>query len=103
MNQWFRIEALTALSSLWKENQWNLDTHIMWMLCSVDSFPYNLDIYCGKDSRRTTPLRPYVASTILSPVSRDKQHFFSVIIFFADTSCCVTWLPKIAELVVGYN
>jgi len=49
--------------------------YIMWMVCSVDGFPHNLDIYCGKDSRRTTPLGPYVVSTIFSPVRSDKQHF----------------------------
>jgi len=40
-------------------------------------------MYCGKDSRRTTPLGPYVVSTILSPVSRDRQHFVFFDIFFA--------------------
>jgi len=56
--------------------------YITWMLCSVDGYPYNVDIYCGKDSRRTTPLGPYVVSTILNPVSSDKQHF----VFF-DSFC----------------
>jgi len=55
----------------------------MWMLYSVGGFPYNLDIYCGKDSRRTTPLGPYVVSTMLSPVGGDKQHFVFFDIFFA--------------------
>jgi len=58
--------------------------YIMWTLCSVDGFPYNVDIHCGKDSRTTTTLGPYVVSTMLSPVSSDKQHFtvFSLIVFF---------------------
>ena len=38
---------------------------------------------CVKDSRRTTPLGPYVVSTILSPVSRDEQHF----VFFHNFFC----------------
>jgi len=71
----------------------------MWMLHSVGGFPYNLDIYCGKDSRRTTPLGTYVVSTMLSPVGSDKQHF----VFLQATGCCVTWLPMISEPVVGYN
>jgi len=58
--------------------------YIMWTLCSVDGFPYNVDIHCGKDSRTTTTFGPYVVSTMLSPVSSDKQHFtvFSLIVFF---------------------
>jgi len=55
---------------------------IMWTLCSVDGFPYNVDIYCGKDSRRTTTLGPYVVPTMRSPVSSDKQHFVFFDSFF---------------------
>ena len=56
--------------------------YIMWTLCSVDGFPYNLDMYCGKDYRRTTLLGPYFASTMLSSVSSDKQHFILFDNFF---------------------
>jgi len=57
--------------------------YVVWMLCSDDGFPHNLDIYCGKDSLSTTPLGPNVLSTILSPVSSDKQHFVFFENFFA--------------------
>ena len=50
--------------------------YIRWMLCSVDGFPLNLDIYCGKDSRKTTSFGPYVVSITLNPVSRDKHFVF---------------------------
>jgi len=75
----------------------------MWMLCSDDGFLYILDIYCGKDSRRTTPLGPYVVSTILSPVSSDKQHFVFFDKFFASHQLLCDLAAKISEPVVGYN
>jgi len=47
-----------------------------------------LDIYLGRDFRRTTPLGPYAISIILSPVSSDKEHFVFLIICFASHQLC---------------
>ena len=54
----------------------------LWMLCGVDGFPYNFDMHCRKDYQRTTSLRTHVVTSILSPVSSDKQPVFSLIIFY---------------------
>ena len=50
----------------------------IWMLCSSDGYPYNFEIYCGKEAKRVTPLGSHVVQTLLSPVSNKKQH----IVFF---------------------
>ena len=54
----------------------------IWMLCSSDGFPYNFDIYCGKESRREGPLGSHVVNTLLAPVSNKNQH----IVFFDNFS-----------------
>jgi len=48
------------------------------MLCSVDCFPYKVDIYCGKDSQRTTPSGTHVITTMLISAHSNKQH----VVFF---------------------
>ena len=47
----------------------------MWMLCSADGFPYNFEIYCGKDPLRTGP---HIVDTMLQPMQNNKQH----VVFF---------------------
>ena len=41
----------------------------LWMLCSSDGYPYNFEIYCGKNESRTNLLRTHVVEKILSPVT----------------------------------
>ena len=48
------------------------------MLCSANGFPYNFDIYCGKDPSRTTPLGSHVITKMLEPLKNNAQH----VVFF---------------------
>ena len=48
------------------------------MLCSSDGYPYNFEIYCGKEANRVTSLGSHVVQTLLSPVLNKKQH----VVFF---------------------
>lgn len=64
----------------------------LWMLCSSDGFPYNFDIYCGKDGKRTTPLGSHVVNTMLSPVSNKAQH----VVFFDNFFTSHTLLTNLA-------
>ena len=50
----------------------------LWMLCSSDGYPYNFEIYCGKDESRTNPLRTHVVEKMSSPVTNPSQH----VVFF---------------------
>ena len=62
------------------------------MLCSSDGFPYNFDIYCGKESRREGPLGSHVVNTLLAPVSNKNQH----IVFFDNFFTSYDLLKKLA-------
>ena len=64
----------------------------IWMLCSSDGFPYNFDIYCGKESRREGPLGSHVVNTLLAPVSNKNQH----IVFFDNFFTSYDLLKKLA-------
>ena len=50
----------------------------LWMLCNSDGYPYNFEIYCGKDESKTNPLGTYVVEKMLSPVTNPSQH----VVFF---------------------
>lgn len=54
----------------------------MWMLCGVDSYPYNFSIYCGKDGDRKPPLGSYVVNEMLQPIESADHHvvFFDYIL-----------------------
>ena len=48
------------------------------MMCSSDGFPYNFEIYCGKETNREGPLGSHVVKKLLTPVSNNDQH----VVFF---------------------
>ena len=50
----------------------------LWMLCGSNGFPYNFEIYCGKDETRKIPLRSHVINTMIEPVVNTNCH----ILFF---------------------
>jgi hypothetical protein len=50
----------------------------VWMLCSANGFPYNFEIYCGKDENRKNPLGSHVINTMLEPVVNTNCH----VVFF---------------------
>lgn len=50
----------------------------MWMMCGSDGYPYNFEIYCGKEANRDGPLGSHVVKTLLTPVSNKDQH----VVFF---------------------
>ena len=64
----------------------------LWMLCSSDGFPYNFEIYCGKDSSRTSPLGSHVVKKMLGPVPNKSQH----IVFFDNFFTSHTLLNDLA-------
>ena len=64
----------------------------LWMLCSSDGFPYNFEIYCGKDSSRTSPLGSHVVKNMLGPVPNKSQH----IVFFDNFFTSHTLLTDLA-------
>ena len=64
----------------------------LWMLCSSDGFPYNFEIYCGKDSSRTSPLGSHVVKKMLGPVPNKSQH----IVFFDNFFTSHTLLTDLA-------
>ena len=69
----------------------NLVTNCGW-LCSSDGFPYNFEIYCGKDSSRTSPLGSHVVKKMLGPVPNKSQH----IVFFDNFFTSHTLLTDLA-------
>ena len=46
----------------------------IWMMCSQDGYPYNFEIYCGKNDDRKTPLRTYVVNTMVEPITDIDSH-----------------------------
>ena len=46
----------------------------LWMLCSHDGYPYNLQIYCGKDGDDKSPLGTRVVMQLLDCVSEPSNH-----------------------------
>ena len=54
----------------------------LWMRCSSDGYPYNFEIYCGKDESRTNSLGTHVVKKMLSPVTNQSQHVVFVDNFF---------------------
>jgi len=50
----------------------------IWMMCSSNGYPYNFEIYCGKDPNRTTPLGSHVVNTMLQPITSNENH----VVFF---------------------
>ena len=47
----------------------------LWMPCSTGGYPYCFKIYCGKDSKRKTPLGNIVMN-MFSPFSDNNRHVF---------------------------
>ena len=64
----------------------------LWMLCSSDGYPYNFEIYCGKDESRTNPLETHVVEKMLSPVTNPSQH----VVFFDNFFTSHTLLTNLA-------
>ena len=64
----------------------------LWMLCSSDRYPYNFEIYCGKDESRTNPLETHVGEKMLSPVTNPSQH----VVFFDNFFTSNTLLTNLA-------
>ena len=64
----------------------------LWMLCSSNEYPYNLEIYCGKDESRTNPLGTHVVEKMLSPVTNPSQH----VVFFDNFFTSHTLLTNLA-------
>ena len=61
----------------------------LWMLCSSDGFPYNIQIYCGKQGEnQTTPLGTRVVSHLLDCVSQPASHIVYFDNFFYKLSAC---------------
>ena len=54
----------------------------LWMLCSSDGYPYNFEIYRGKDKSRTNPLGTHVVEKMLSHVTNPSKHVVFFDIFF---------------------
>ena len=50
----------------------------MWMLCGSTGFPYNFELYCGKDPQRTEPLGSSVVNKMLAPIEEAEKH----VVFF---------------------
>ena len=64
----------------------------LWMLCSSDGYPYNFEIYCGKDEIRTNFLETHVVEKMLSPVTNPSQH----VVFFDNLFTSHTLLTNLA-------
>ena len=62
------------------------------MLCSSDGYPYNFEIYCGKDESRTNPLGTHVVEKMLSPVTNPSQH----VVFYDNFFTSHTLLTNLA-------
>ena len=50
----------------------------IWMMCSSNEYPFNFEIYCGKDPNRTTPLGSHIINTMLQPITNNENH----VVFF---------------------
>ena len=46
----------------------------LWMLCSSDGYPYNVQIYCGKQSDDNSPLGTRVVTQLLECVTQPSAH-----------------------------
>ena len=66
----------------------------MWMLCSADGYPYNFEIYCGKQEKRTLPLGTHVVMNMLEPVVNKDNH----VVFFYNFSTIYDLLIELAHL-----
>ena len=44
------------------------------MMCSQNGYPYNFEIYCGKNDERKTPLATHVVNTMLEPITDNDSH-----------------------------
>ena len=69
----------------------------LWMLCSSDGYPYNFEIYRGKDKSRTNRLGTHVVEKMLSHVTNPSQHVVFFDIFFTSH----TLLTNLARENVG--
>ena len=65
----------------------------MWMLCSADGFPFNFEVYCGKDLLRTGPQGTHIVDTMLQSVQNNKQH----VVFFDNFFTSHQLLHSLAE------
>ena len=72
----------------------------LWILCSSDGYPYNFEIYCGKNESRTNPLRTHVVEKMLSPVTNPSHHVVFFDNFLLAIRCSPILLEKMLELVV---
>ncbi|KAF5281922.1 hypothetical protein FQR65_LT14448 [Abscondita terminalis] len=58
----------------------------IWMLCSANGYPYNMDIYCGKSEQNTIPLGSRVVTKMLSIISNPSSHVVYFDNFFTSYS-----------------
>ena len=56
-------------------------------------YPYNFEIYCGKDDTRKTPLGTHVVNTMLEPISHVDSH----VVFFDNFFTSHNLLSELAE------
>jgi len=65
----------------------------VWMLCGSTGFPYNFEIYCGKQNDRKSSLGQYVVNKMLSPVTNRNSH----VVFFDSFFTSYQLLSDLAE------
>ena len=65
----------------------------MWMLCSADGYPYNFEIYCGKEAKRALPLGTHVVMNMLQPVATKDEH----VVFFDNFFTSYDLLSELAH------
>ena len=65
----------------------------VWMLCSARGYPYNFELYCGKDDKRKTPLGTHVVNTMLEPISHVDSH----VVFFDNFFTSHKLLSELAD------
>ena len=65
----------------------------MWMLCSADGYPYNFELYCGKDDKRALPLGTHVVMNMLRPVKNRDEH----VVFFDNFFTSYDLLSELAR------
>ena len=62
------------------------------MPCISDGYPFNFEIYRGKDESRTNPLGTHVVEKMLSPVTNPSKH----VVFFDNFFTSHTLLTNLA-------
>ena len=67
------------------------------MMCSSDGFPYNFEIYCGKETNREGPLGSHVVKKSSHQCLTMTNMLYSLIIFPQDMISLGILLLKIFE------